>query len=100
MIYKQIDYARQCIEDKRYDMLLDALDDIEYQAKQTVSRIYHEEQMMAKNIEMKMMEYNLIESVHERVTLISQLKRAEKYIEELNPSFKERYYSKQWERYE
>ena len=56
MIYKQIDYARQCIEDKRYDMLLDALDDIEYQAKQTVSRIYHEEQMMAKNIEMKMTE--------------------------------------------
>ena len=100
MIYKHIDYARQCIEDKRYDMLLDALDDIEYQAKQTVSRIYHKEQMMAKNIEMKMMEYNLIESVHERVTLISQLKRAEKYIEELNPNFKERYYSKQWERYE
>lgn len=100
MIYKQINYARGCVEDKRYDMLLDALDDIEYQANLTVSKRYHEERMMASNIEKKMMEYNLIDSIHERVTLISQLKRAEQHIKELNPSLKERYYSKQWEKYE
>ncbi len=100
MIYKKINYARECLENKQYDMLLDALDDIEHQARQTVSRAYHEEMMIAKNIEMKMIEYNLIDSVHERVTLISQLKRAEKHIKEVNPSFKDRYYSAGWAKYE
>lgn len=100
MIFRQIDYAKQCIEDKRYDMLLDALGDIEWQANRMVSKQLHEEQIMAKNIELKMMEYNLNDSIHERVTLISQLKRAEETIKELNPSFRDRYYSKMWERYE
>lgn len=100
MIFKQIDHARGCVADKRYDMLLDALDDIEYQAELTISRKCHEERMMAKNIEMKMMEYNLSDSVHERVALINQLKRAERHIKELSPAFKERYYSEQWKKYE
>src|SRR5699024_8346833 len=109
--YRCVDYAKQRIDNIRkitdcknikheLELLMDDLHDIEYQFDLHVTKEFHKEKMIAKNIEIATLKNSLNESVHERVHLITELKKAETHLREIAPNeLKDKLYIYKWNKY-
>lgn len=109
--YKFVDCAKQRINNIKkitdcknikheLEMLMDELHDIEYQFDLHVTREFHKEKMIAKNIEIETLKESLRESIHERVHLITELEKAESHLRDIAPNeLKDNLYIYKWNKY-
>lgn len=109
--YRCVDYAKKRVNNinkitecknikHELEMLMDELHDIEYQFDLHVTRGFHNEKMIAKNIEIETLKESLRESIHERVHLITEIEKAESHLREIAPNeLKENLYIYKWNKY-
>lgn len=83
------------------DMILDDLYGIEYQFGIRVTKKYHKEKMLSKNIEIETLKNNLRESIQERVELITELEIAENNLREFagENNLRDDLYVYKWKKY-